>query len=80
MVSAKKVPIRVLDKYANPMLIITDEERAVGFKHVFLTRITKESVGERIRAPFGMFSEQETFTNNDVAAILKHTHAYYNAE
>ena len=79
VVSAKKVPMRVLEKYENDMLKITEEEAAVGFKHVFQTRITKDSVGERIRAPFGMFAEQETYTNNDVQMLLKHTHSYFNA-
>lgn len=77
MVAAKKVPIRVLEKYKNPMLNITEQEAAVGFKHVFQTNITKDSVGDRIRAPFGMFTEQETFIDNNTSLLMNHIVEYY---
>lgn len=77
VVAAKKVPIRVLEKYKNSMLNITEQEAAVGFKHVFQTNITKDSVGDRIRAPFGMFTEQETFIDNNTSLLMNHIVEYY---
>lgn len=47
------------------MLDITEEEKELGFKHVFQTRLTKKSIGERLRSPMGMFSKEETYIDND---------------
>lgn len=77
VVSAKKVPLRILEKYKNPLLNITEAEQLVGFKHVFQTNITKDSVGERIRAPLGMFDQQHTYIDNNAAALMKHIKEYY---
>ena len=77
VIAAKKVRIKDLEKYANPMLAITDEEKEVGFKHVFQTRITKETTGERIRAPMGMFPREQTYIDNDVQLLLNHLNRYY---
>ena len=53
--ATKKVPVKVLKNFQNDLLVITEEEEELGFKHVFQTRLTKDSVGERIRSPMGMF-------------------------
>lgn len=77
VVYAKKVPIKELEKYGNKLLEITDEERELGYKHVFQTRPTKTTVGERIRSPMGMFSKEETYMDNDVQKLLNHLHEFY---
>ncbi|RRY03837.1 AAA family ATPase [Brucella anthropi] len=77
VVSTKKVPILELEKYGSKLLTITEEERDLGFKHVFQTRLTKQTVGERIRSPMGMFSKEETYIDNDAWALLGHLHQYY---
>lgn len=59
------------------MLTITPDDEIVGFKHVFQTRLTKATVGERIRSPFGMFDVSQTYINNDAAMLLKHLADYY---
>ena len=78
MVSTKKMPIKDLEGYNSPLLEITDEDRALGFKYVYQTRLTKETTGERIRSPMGMFSANETFMDNNAQKLLNHLHAYYN--
>ena len=67
-----------LEPYKNDLLTITDEERALGFKYVYQTKITKDTVSHRIRANMGMWSTAETFIDNDAALLMKRLHDYYN--
>jgi hypothetical protein len=77
VVAAKKVPIKELEKFGSKLLVITDEERELGFKHVFQTRITKQSTGYRIRSPMGMFDKAETYIDNDCQKLLDHLNEFY---
>ncbi|AEJ81592.1 gp073 [Erwinia phage vB_EamP-S6] len=77
VVSTKKVPLRILESYQNDMLNITEDDQLVGYKHVFQTRLTKETVGERIRSPMGLFTRDQTFIDNNAQALLDHLHKYY---
>jgi hypothetical protein len=77
VVSTKKVPVKELEKYGSKMLTISDEERELGFKHVFQTRPTKATTGERIRSPMGMFAKEETYIDNDCQLLLDHLKAFY---
>lgn len=78
VIAAKKVPLKMLEKYKNPLLTITEEEETLGFKHVFQARITKETVNERLRGPMGMFSVSETYLDNDMQNFKDLLHKYYN--
>lgn len=77
VIAAKKVPLKVLKDYSNDLLTITPEEEALGFKHVFQTRLTKETVADRLRGPMGMWSQQETYINNDIALVMKRINEFY---
>lgn len=77
VVSTKKITLLELEKYQSDLLKITDEDRDLGYKHVFQTRITKETVGEKIRSPMGMFTKEQTFMDNDVQLLLDHLDKYY---
>lgn len=77
VVATKKVPLKELDDYQNNMLNITEDDEMLGYKHVFQTRLTKSTVGERIRSPMGMFSRTESFMDNDVQLLLDHLKDYY---
>lgn len=77
VVAAKKIPLKELEKYGSKMLVITDEERELGYKHVFQTRITKGTTGERIRSPMGMFERSETYIDNDAQVLLDHLQEFY---
>ena len=77
VISTKKVPLKVLSEYQSDLLNITPEEERLKFKHVFQTKLTKDTVGERIRGPFGMFETNETFIDNNVQLILDRLHSYY---
>ncbi len=77
VISSKKVPLKSLEACKSKMLNINDEEKELGFKYVFQTRLTKETVGESIRSPMGMWSKEETFIDNDVQHIINKLHEYY---
>lgn len=79
IIYTKKMPVKKLEKYVdgNPLLHITEDERELGFKHVFQTRLTADTIGERIRGPYDMFSKQETFIDNDVNQVLQRIDDYY---
>lgn len=80
VVATKKVLIKELKGYENPYLIITEEDEELGYKHVFQTRLTKDTVNERIRGPFGMWSRQETYIDNNIKFVLERLNEYYNDE
>jgi len=78
VVSTKKVPLKDLKDYSNDLLSISEDDELLGYKHVFQTRLTKSTVGERIRSPMGMFTKEQTFMNNDAQLLLDHLNSYYN--
>lgn len=82
VIASKKMPINKLEPYVegNKLLNITEEERMLGFKYVFQTKLTKETVNERIRSPLGMWSTAETFIDNDVQLVLDRLNEYYNGQ
>lgn len=77
VVYAKKMPTKKLEGYVNDMLTITPEEEALGFKYVFQTKLTKDTVNSRIRSPMGLFTTAETFIDNDAQKLMDHLAAYY---
>lgn len=80
VVTTRKMKLKDLKDYLvpeNKLLTVTPEEEMLGFKHVFQTRITKETTSDRIRGPMDMWSVAETFINNDVKAVLDRLDQYY---
>lgn len=77
IVSTKKVKLKDLENYQNGLLNITDKERALGFKYVYQTQITAETVNERIRSAMGLFNDNETFIDNDAKLLMNRLHEYY---
>ena len=77
VVSTKKVQLKALKDYANDLLNITDEEEALGFKYVFQTKLTKDTVNERMRSPLGMWETKETYIDNNVDHLINRLHEYY---
>ena len=78
VVAAKKVPLKVLKEYTSTLLDITPDDELLGYKYVYQTKLTKDSVHERIRSPLGMFSQQETYMDNDAQKLLSRLKEYYN--
>jgi hypothetical protein len=77
VIASKKVPLKTLKDYSSDLLTITPEEEALGFKYVFQTKITKDSVNERLRGPLGLFDTKETFIDNDMQLVLNRLKDYY---
>ena len=79
VISTKKIPLsKLTDKFAKSELYtVTPEDEANGFKYVFQTRLTKETVNERIRAPMGMWELNETYIDNNLQSVIDRLHTYY---
>lgn len=80
IMSTKKVPVKKLEGYESDLLNISPEEEALGFKYVYQTKLTKETVNERMRSPLGMWDTKETFIDNDIQHVLDRLHEYYGSE
>lgn len=80
LIATKKMLIKDLKGFENPYLNITEEEEELGYKHVFQTRLTKATINERIRGPFGMWDRKETYIDNDISNVLNRLHEYYDEE
>ena len=79
IVTARTMPMDILDKYKNPLLNITKDDLMLGYKHVFQTRLTKDTIGERgMRSPMGLFSIPETFIDNDCQVLMSRLNEFYN--
>lgn len=77
VISAKAMDLMDLEPYKNDMLVTTEDDEILGFKHVFQTKKTKETLGESIKTPEDMFSRSETFIDNDVSLVLKRLNDFY---
>lgn len=78
VISTKKLTLKKLEDYGSDLLDISDDDQTLGFKYVFQTKLTKDTVNERIRAPLGMWETPETFIDNDLQLVLDRIHTYYN--
>ena len=77
IITSKKVALKALKDYGSALLTITPEEEALGFKYVFQSKITKETVNERLRGPLGLFSTKETFIDNNMQLVVDRLREYY---
>ena len=77
VVAAKRMNLEHLQDCDPTLLNITEDDKMLGYKHVFQTRITKGTVGERIRGPIGLFESNQAFMDNDVAKLLEHMINFY---
>jgi hypothetical protein len=80
VIATKKMTLKELAKYANPLLTITARDEILGYKHVFQTQPTKETKAERLRGPIGMWSIEETYIDNDIQLVIDRLHQYYSDE
>jgi hypothetical protein len=76
VVSTKKVLLKDLKDECD-LLVITEQEKALGFKHVFQTEPTKRTINERMRSSFAMWEPTETYINNDCQSVIDRLHEYY---
>ena len=79
IVAAVKMPLKKLKGYENDLLDITPREEKLGFKHVYQTQTTKDSLGDRLRGPFDMWEIEETYIDNNGQNLLNVLDDYYEA-
>jgi hypothetical protein len=77
ILSTKQMPVKKLEGFENDLLHITDNEREDGFKYVFCTRITKETVGEKMRSAMGLWDRKELYIDNDLNQVFNRLKEYY---
>lgn len=77
ILSTKQMPIKKLEGHENDLLHITDAEREDGFKYVFCTRVTKESIGEKMRSAIGLWNRKELYIDNDLNQVFNRLKQYY---
>jgi hypothetical protein len=79
VISTKKIPLSKLSDIVakSPLFNVSEEDKITGFKYVFQTRLTKETVNERIRSPIGMWALNETFIDNNLQLVINRLHEYY---
>lgn len=77
VISAKKVPVGKLVDNETDLISITPEEEAIGYKHCFQVRLTKDTVNERIRSSIGLWGAKEVYIDNDVQKVIDRLHEYY---
>ena len=77
VIASKKLSNKRLEDYKSPLLTYNDEEKLLEFKYVYQTKLTKDTVNERIRSPMRMWDTQETYIDNNLQSILDRLHEYY---
>ena len=77
ILSTKQLPIGRLEGIENNLLHITDEEKEDGFKYVFCTRVTKDTVGQKMRSANGLWDRSELYIDNDLEQVFTRLRDYY---
>lgn len=79
VINCQKLNLKDIKKDAEegPVLTITDRDRQLGYMHVFQTRTVRATVGDRIRSPDALFSDAETYINNDAQVVIDRLMKYY---
>lgn len=77
ILSTKQMPIKKLEGFENDLLHITDEEVEDGYKCVFVTRVTKETIGEKMRSAIGLWDRKELYIDNDLNQVFDRLKEYY---
>ena len=69
--------LKDLEGYESDGLTIDEEDEDLQMKYVYQTRLTRDTVGERLRGPTGLWKRSETFINNDMQYVLDRLHTYF---
>jgi hypothetical protein len=79
VINCKKLNLKDIMKDAEEgaFLQITKRDRDLGYMHVFQTRTVRATVGDRIRSPWALFSDEETYINNDAQIVVDRLMRYY---
>ncbi len=77
VISTKKISLKRMEGIKSDLLTVTPREEAIGYKHVFQTNLTKDTVNERIRGPLDMWADNELYIDNNIELVFKRIADYY---
>jgi len=77
IIGADIVKIEDLEKYSNPLLNITEDDKEDGFKYVLQTRKFADTKNTLIKVPMGVFARNEAFIDSDMALVMQRLREYY---
>lgn len=77
VLATKQMPVKKLEAFENDLLHITDDEREDGVKYVFVTRVTKETAGSKMRSAMGLWNRNELYIDNDLKQVFDRLKSYY---
>jgi len=77
ILQARTISIAEAEKWPNDYLTFTDDEKEDGIKRVFVTRITSDTLGHKIRSSWQLWKREELYIDNDLNKVLKKIKQYY---
>lgn len=77
IVYVKTKTLEELEPYKNKYLNITETDKLLGFKHVIQTRLTKDSIHDKIRGADDLWDISETFIDGNIQHVLDRLNEYY---
>lgn len=77
ILQTRTISIKEAKKYPNDYLHILPDEEEDGVKRVFVTRITKDTLGHKIRSSFKLWKREELYIDNNIEAVLSNIQSYY---
>ena len=80
ILQAKSIKVSVAEAHPNSKLNITDEELEDGIKKVFVTRVTKDTLGHKMRSAWRLWSRDELYIDNNIGVVMETIKTYYNGE
>lgn len=78
IVSAKTVEVKKLKDVQNDLLDVSPEDEEDGAKRVFVTRVTKDHSGGKMRSAMGLWDRSELYIDNNIQHVLDRLDQYYN--
>lgn len=77
IIGADIVKLEDLEKYSNPLLNITEDDKEDGFKYVLQTRKLADTKNTLIKVPMGVFARNEAFIDSDMSLVMQRLREYY---
>ena len=71
------VKVEDLEKYSNPLLNITEDDKEDEFKYVLQTRKLANTKNTLIKVPMGVFARNEAFIDSDMSLVMQRLREYY---
>jgi len=79
ILTANKKTLEKLEPFmeGNSLLTISAREKRLGFKYVFQTDLTSDTLDLKIRSPMGLWKDEELFIDNNISLVVQRLAEYY---